>query len=673
MRLTAIAIVFFGFLRGTYAGAEVVGIDVQERRDLLAGKSFGLAGGYEVLAGRIHFALDPTLPPNRIVADIDKAPVDERGRVGHSADFYLLKPKNLAKGNGTLLLEVGNRGGKSLLSFFNLASGSLAPSTAEELGDGFLLERGFSLLWVGWQWDTPERAGIMRMYPPVATDGGKPIRGLVRSDFVPIRPETDHSLADRDHLPYPVADESAPENVLTVRDSVEGERRVVPRSKWKFARVSNGQVVPDAGRVYLEGGFEPRKIYEVVYVSSNPPLVGLGPSGIRDAVSRLKSEGAPELGIAGGDLKRAIAFGISQSGRFLRTFLYYGFNEDESRRRVFDGVIAHVAGGGRGSFNHRFAQASRDAHPYINFFYPTDIFPFTDLEQVDSETGARDGILARQKPEHQPKVFYTNSSYEYWGRAAGLIHTSLDGLEDAKIPENVRIYHFAGSQHGPARFPPERTLGQQKSNPMDFRLSMRALLASMDSWIREEEQPPASRYARVEEKTLVRPEELGFPSLPGVRTSSRVHKAYRADYGDKFRSEGIVSREPPAIDGSYPLLVPAVDEDGNEKAGIRLPELAAPLATYTGWNLFNAESGPEDVLSSMQGSYIPFARDEEERKSSGDPRSSIAERYPSREHYLGVVAESAIRLIEERYLLAEDLPLILEKAGRHWDHLVPGE
>jgi len=329
--------------------------------------------------------------------------------------------------------------------------------------------------------------------------------------------------------------------------------------------------------------------------------------------------------------------------------------------------MVHVAGGGRGSFNHRFAQASRDGHPYINFFYPTDIFPFTDLEQADTKTGARDGILARQKPEHQPKIFYTNSSYEYWGRAASLIHTSIDGLEDAKIPENVRVYHFTGSQHGPARFPPERTLGQQKSNPMDFRWSMRALLASMDSWIRDEGTPPESRYSRVEEKSLVRPEDLGFPSLPGVGTSSRVHNAYRADYGDRFRSEGVVTQEPPAIDGSYPLLVPAVNEDGNEKGGIRLPELAAPLATYTGWNLFNSESGPEDVLSSMQGSYIPFARDEGERKSKGDPRPSIAERYPSREHYLGLVAEAAVQLITERYLLAEDLPRILESAARHWD------
>ena len=662
----------FAVFLGADAGAEVVRIEVQERRDVLPGKAFGLAGGYEVLSGRIHFALDPGLEPNRIVADIGKAPRHERGRVGHSADFYLLKPKRLEKGNQTLLLEVGNRGGKGLLSFFNFGAGNLDPSTEENFGDGFLLNKGFTLLWVGWQWDTPTRPGIMRMYPPVATDGGKPIRGLVRSDFVPIRPEADHSLADRDHLPYPVADESAPENVLTVRDSVEGKRRVVPRSKWKFARVENGRVVPDSGRVYLEGGFEPRKIYEVVYVSENPPLVGLGPAGIRDAVSRLKYEGASELGIGRGEIERAIAFGISQSGRFLRTFLYYGFNQDESQRRVFDGVIAHVAGGGRGSFNHRFAQASRDAHPYINFLYPTDIFPFTDLEQADARTGQRDGILVRQKPEHQPKVFYTNSSYEYWGRAASLVHTTLDGLEDAKLPENVRIYHFAGSQHGPARFPPEQTLGQQKSNPMDFRFSMRALLSSMDAWIREEEAPPESRYGKLEEKTLVRPEELNFPPIPGVGTSSAAHRAYRVDYGEGFRTQGIVTKEPPDVDGSFAILVPAVDADGNETAGIRLPELAAPLATYTGWNLFNADSGPEDVLSSMQGSYIPFPRDEGERKATGDPRPSLAQRYPSREHYLGLVAESAIELIEERYLLAEDLPRILESAARHWDYRIAG-
>jgi hypothetical protein len=422
--------------------------------------------------------------------------------------------------------------------------------------------------------------------------------------------------------------------------------------------------------VYLEGGFEKGKIYEVVYVSENPPLVGLGPAGIRDAVSYLKYEGSSELGIRKGDLGRAIAFGISQSGRFLRTFLYHGFNEDESRRRVFDGVMAHVAGGGRGSFNHRFAQASRDGHPYLNFFYPTDIFPFTDLEQIDFRTGTSDGILVYQKPEHQPKIFYTNSSYEYWGRAASLIHTSIDALEDARIPGNVRVYQFAGAQHGPAPFPPSVTLGQQKSNPMDFRWSMRALLVAMERWVRDESTPPESRYPRIEDGTLVRPEALDFPDLPGVSTTTRVHGAYRADYGDEFQSHGVVTKEPPEIGDRYPILVPAVNADGNERSGIQLPEHQVPLATFTGWNLFNAQSGPTHVLSSMQGSFIPFARTESERKRTGDPRPSIEKRYQSREQYLGLVAESALGSIEAGVLLGQDLPALLEEAGRRWDYVV---
>lgn len=651
------------------ARAELVRVEVETREQILGGKSFGLPGSYEKLAGKLFFAVDPDLEPNEIVTDIDKAPRDENGRVDFSADFYLIKPTHMEKGNGAVLLEVGNRGRKGLLSFFDFASGSTDPTDESDFGDAFLLERGFALLWVGWQWDTPQTPGIMRMYAPVATDGGKPIRGLVRADFVVTSSETDHSLADRDHIPYLVADADATENVLTVRDGVEAPRRVVPRSQWKFARVSNGAVVSDRGRVYLEGGFEPKKIYEVVYVSENPPLVGLGPTGIRDAASRLKYEGSAELGIPAGSIERALAFGISQSGRFLRTFLYYGFNEDESGRRVFDGVIAHVAGGGRGSFNHRFAQASRDAHPYLNFFYPTDIFPFTDLEEVDPKTGARGGILAKQKPEHQPRVFYTNSSYEYWGRAASLTHTSIDGLEDAKLPANVRIYQFAGAQHGPAAFPPRRTLGRERSNPMDFRWSMRALLVAMDRWVQAGEAPPSSRYPRLENHTLVRPGNLGFPQIPGVGRPSHPHKAYRADYGDRFSSEGVVTKEPPEIRGAYPNLVPAVNEDGNETAGIQLPELAVPIATYTGWNLFNDASGPVEELASMQGSFIPFPRTEAERKASGDPRPSIEERYRSRDQYIGLVARAALRLIAERILLPEDLASILDNAGRHWDYL----
>lgn len=334
--------------------AKVVRFDVEERADVLDGLAFGLAGGYEKISGRVYVTVDPAIDANLIITDIDKAPVNENGLVEFSSEFYILKPKVVGRGNGSLLLEVGNRGGKGLLSFFNLAARSSDPETAEDFGDGFLMRKGFTLVWVGWQWDTPEVEGRMRMFPPIAIENGRAIRGLVRSDFVPRERESDHSLADRNHIAYPVADPDAAENVLTVRDDVEAERSVIPRSQWKFARVEGGKVVPDPRRVYLESGFEPFRIYEVVYVSENPPIVGLGPGAVRDVVSHLKYDGAPELDIPNDALDRALGFGISQSGRFLRTFLYYGFNEDESRRRVFDGILAHVAGGGRGSFNHRF-------------------------------------------------------------------------------------------------------------------------------------------------------------------------------------------------------------------------------------------------------------------------------------------------------------------------------
>jgi len=671
MKKTLLAILLASALTPATLFAELVRIDVERRQDVLGGRAFGLAGAYEKIAGTAYFAVDPRLDANLIITDIDKAPVNAEGLVELSAELYILKPKNVKRGNGALLLEVGNRGRKSLLSFFNFADRSSDPETTAHFGDGFLLRKGYTLVWVGWQWDTPEEPGRMRMYPPVATEHGNPIRGLVRSDFVPLKPESDHSLADRDHIAYPVVDVDAPENVLTVRDDVEAARRDIPRSEWRFARVEGGEVVADPRSIYLEDGFQPFKIYEVVYLSENPPLVGLGPAAIRDVASRLKYDGASELGIDADSFDRALGFGISQSGRFLRTLLYYGFNEDESRRKVFDGVIAHVAGGGRGSFNHRFAQASRDAHPYINFFYPTDIFPFTDREEVDFRTGVSDGLLVYQKPAFLPNVFYTGSSYEYWGRAESLTHTSIDAREDAKLMDNVRIYHFSGTQHGPAPFPPKKTLGQQMSNPMDFRFGMRALLTAMDRWTADDSNaPPPSRYGHIEDGTLVRPEALDFPAIPGVRRTARVHKAYRVDYGDKFRSDGIVTDEPPIIDGAYPMMVPAVDRDGNETAGISLPEHAVPLATYTGWNLFNRESGPTQVLANMQGSFIPFPRTAQERKAAHDPRPSIEERYGNRERYLGLVAEAALTSIADGYLLGEDLPAILEQARAHWDYLM---
>ena len=656
------AAILFVLVSSPPSAAEVVRIEVRTRADVAGAKPFGATGPYEKLAGRIYFEIDPSLAPNKIITDIDKAPRNARGRVEFSSDFFLLKPKQIERGNGTLLYEVSNRGGKGMLAFYNQATGSLDPTTDAHMGDGFLMSQGFTLLWVGWQFDPPNREGLVRVLAPIATDNGKPIIGIVRSEVIVPKVAFDASLADRDHIAYTVANPDDPANTLSVRDSIEGPRRFIPRSEWKL----------DGGRVYLSSGFQPAKIYEVVYRAKDPPVAGVGAAAVRDAISHLKyvsSISGDALGIPAGSIRRAIAFGVSQSGRFLRTYLYYGFNEDEQHRKVFDGVMAHVAGGGRGSFNLRFSQPSRDGHPFLNKFYPTDIFPFTDTAQTDPQTGEKDGLLLRVKPELTPKIFYTNSSYEYWGRAASLIHTAIDGRTDAPPPDSTRIYVFAGGQHGPAAFPPRRSIGQQLNNPNDYRWSMRALLVAMNRWITDGVAPPPSRYPRIDDKTLVQIDALKFPSLAGVGKPTEPHKAYRVFYGLDFASKGIITVDPPETNGAFPILVPQVDADGNELGGVKMPEVSVPLATFTGWNLFNAESGPPSVLSSMQGSYIAFPRTRADRERTKDARMSIEERYQNRDGYIARVTDAARQLVQQRYLLEGDVEKIVKRADEHWSYL----
>jgi hypothetical protein len=641
--------------------AEVVRIEVKSRADILAGKSFGNAGAYEKVAGRIYFAADPRNSANQIVADIDKAPKNSSGKVEFSSDFYIIKPKDLARGNGTVLYEVSNRGGKGMLGFFSFASASADPQKDTDFGDGFLLEQGFTLLWVGWQFDVPNRDGVMRTYVPIAREAnGQPIRGLVRSDFEPVEKIFQASLADRNHLAYAVVDPKDPTNVLTVRDSADGPRRNIPRDQWEFTADGHG--------VRMASGFEPKKIYEVVYKSQDPPVAGLGLAAIRDTVSLFKYGAAPDLSIPAGRLKHAIAYGASQSGRLLRTYIYDGFNEDESHRKVFDGFMAERAASARGSFNIRFAQPSRDGDPWSNFLYPVNVFPFTDALQAEPETGRRDGLLThRIKEQFYPKIMYTNSSYEYWGRVASLYHTTIDGKEDVRLMSNVRAYLFAGAQHGPAAFPPPRTVGQQMSNPLEYRWSMRKLLVSMNRWITDGGEPPPSNVPRIEDGTLIARDKLKFPKIPSVNVPAAPFAASRADYGADFVKKGIVTNEPPKLGSAYPALVPQADADGNDLPGIRMPEMVVPIATFTGWNLYNEKSGPTTVMATTTGSYIPFARTRADREKSGDPRPSLEERYQGKEDYLSRVTKSANDLAAKGYLIKEDIPRIVQQAGTRWD------
>ncbi|MBO0726708.1 MAG: hypothetical protein J2P52_13985 [Blastocatellia bacterium] len=651
--------------------AGVTRIEIISRADLLNGKEFGPAGAYEKIIAKVHFAVDPNNPHNKVIVDLDKAPRNERGMVEFSADLFILRPKDLNRGNGAALVEIPNRGGKAMVRFFNHGRGGGDFMTEAEMGDGFLMRRGFTLVWLGWQFDVPDGERMLRLYAPVATDNGKPITGWVRSDFVFATKVFDASLGHRGQKAQPAIEPDSAEYKLTVRDTVLGERRVIPRGDWRFARIVNGHpvdgmIVPDPTRIYLEGGFEPGKIYEVVYRTQNPTVVGLGLAAMRDLVSYFKYDRNDVVSV-----KRALGFGISQSGRYLRHFVYQGFNADEKDRQVFDAVNPHVAGGGHGSFNHRFAEASRDASQFSTFFYPTDIFPFTDLERTDPETGDKDGIQTlaiRQKVA--PKIFYTFSSYEYWGRAASLIHTSVDGKTDAPLPDNVRIYYFVGGQHGPSQFPPNKNQTQNLTSPNDYTWSMRALLLALDAWAKEGTAPPPSRYAKIADGSLVSPQAINFPKIPGVNFPRTIHEAWRVDYGPEFKTKGIIANEPPRIGKPFPVMAPQVDQDGIDLGGIRMPEVAAPLATYTGWNPRDPQTGAPDQLVDFAGSYIPFAKTKTERERAGDPRLSIEERYTSRDHYLSLVKEAGSKLVKDGYLLAEDLPPLVERAGRQWDYTV---
>jgi hypothetical protein len=652
------------------AMARVVRVEVLHRATVLHGKAWGKSGPYEKISCRIYFAVDPKNPHNRQIVDLDKAPRNSHGEVEFSADLYVLRPTSA--GNGSLLLEIPNRGGKGLLAIVQDAKEAADPSSKEEFGDGYLLNQGYTVAWLGWQWDVRDDAGLMRLYAPVAhMPDGSSIHGLVRADWTPAERKDEWPLG---HLivghiggtGYPVSAPAAPENVMTVRDCPTCGRHAIPRSRWQFAQSDEHGVHPSDRFVRLDSGFEPGKLYELVYVAKDPVVVGLGLAAVRDFVSYTKYDSAALVHV-----DRALGLGVSQDGRFLRHFLWQDFNADESGRKAFDGVLSMVAGAGRGSFNHRFAQPSRDAETTSSLFYPTDLFPFTDLPETDPVLEKTEGLLdAPRRAETMPRIFFVNTSHEYWQRAASLIHTSVDGRRDIAPGENVRIYFAAGQGHFPVPFPPQPVSipelnGQQKGNPMPRMWLWRALITDMNEWVKSGTAPPDSEYPHVSDGTLVALRELRFPPIPGVALPVAPLGAYRLDFGPEWPS-GIITREPPKVGAEYTVLLPQVEKDGNERTGIQLPELQVPLATYTGWNLRAPALGMPGYTIPFVGSYIPFPKTAEERQRSHDPRLSIAERYPSMDEYMRLYREAAEKLVRDRFLLPEDVPAVLDRGKKEW-------
>lgn len=650
------------------AQAEVVRWQVKSREILANGRLFGKAGAYEKVSGRLHYAVDPEHPSNQSIVDLDAAPRGSDGRVHFTGDAIFMQPLDPQRRKGTLVLDVPNRGQGTVYTWFH---GLEADNKEPWLAQPLLLEQGFGLLWVGWQMDTPYDPELLSLD---RVEAAVEEVGVLRSDAVFGDPTAVMPLAHRNHRPYGVSDPADPRNQLTVRDHPNGTRRLVERSAWRFGRLDKaGKVVPDPFWVHLDGGFEAGKIYEVVYVANNPTVNGLGLAAIRDAASYFKYE-AGRSGIAPSASKpprRVLAWGVSQAGRLLRQMLYEGLAVDGQGRQVFDGVWIHGAGAGRGSFNHRFAEPSRDGHAFASFFYPVDLPPFTGQQGLyDSWRQAAEGNKTEGNKAASPggvlpaKVLLTHTSYEYWSRGASLTHTTPDGKGDAVLDANERIYFLAGTQHGLDPWPTTATATRYPANGHDYRYALRALLVSFDGWLHGGPALPPSRYPKIDDGTLVETKALHFPTLPEVEVPGSPYRPMRLDFGQRFGSHGIIDHQPPRVGEPWPVFVPQVGADGNELAGIRLPHIGVPVAVHTGWNLRRPQDGGAEHLALFRGAMFPLPVPE-----SGV--LALEERYGGPEEYLRRVKHLARKMVQEGFLLDQDLSAFQQQSVRAWRFALP--
>jgi Alpha/beta hydrolase domain len=621
------------------------------------GTTFGTVGAYEKLAGRAFGEVDPNDPRNATITDLAFAPRNAAGMVEYSMDVYLLKPVDMTRASRKLFYEANNRGLKLATGVINTVDRIILsndPTAVGDAGDGFLMRRGFVIAWSGWDITVAPGPGALSITVPVAANpDGSPIVGPSLEEFVVDGPAASQRLS------YPAATLDTAAASLSIRTHAMDPPVAIPSQGWEYVDAQTVRLLPPGTQ------FQQGRLYDLVYPAQQSLVAGLAFAATRDFFAFLRHADADDFGTANpvaGDLDFVYGFGLSQPARFLREFVHLGFNEDETGRAVFHGLLDFLGGPGGGSFNHRFAQPGRTIRQHRDRVYPEIRFPFTWAVMTDPVTGRTDGRLRRCLASATcPRIFDVNSANEYWNKSASLLHTDATG-RDLPDPENVRFYllsslpHFATSGKG---------ICQQEQNGLPPNPALRGLLVALDDWVSNDRRPPASRVPRSAKGTQVPPlpqAKQGFPGIPGVTYNGLTRTGDLFDFGPML-DQGVLTVLPPVLVGTpYRVLVPKTDDDGNDVAGIRLPSVAVPIATYTGWAL-RAPAFAGDDLCDASGQQIPFTRTKAERLAALDPRRALAERYPTHDRYVKRVTRAAKRLRHQRLLVDEDVEALTAAAA----------
>ena len=638
---------------------------ITSRGPYAGGRRFGAAGAYEQMDGTAHFAIEPLHPANAPICDLKLATRNAAGLIEFTADLSIVLPVHATQANGRCIVELPNRGRRRVVALMNCGPPDAPVGPQAHPGDGFLFARGYTIASIGWQWDVYPSPELLSLSAPSAMQGNNPIAGETMVEIRPNERGTTRLLADRIHRPLPAAPGGQPDARLLVRDWEDGEDTLIPRSRWRFARETpSGEVEPSAEHVWLEGGFEPGRIYQLVYTTDRAPLAGLGLLAARDVAAFLRTPSANNP--SSNEFRALILYGVSQTGRMQRHFLSLGLNRCEDGSRAYDGFLVHIAGARRGAFNHRFAQPSNQTTPLWGH-----VFPFADAVTSDPLTGRTGGLLDQLAAAGEmPKIISTDSAAEYWRGDAALAHIDTTGRHDLPEHPSTRRYLFASAQHTPGypgqsrTNPGTGTIARYPLNVLDYLPLHRAALINLDRWITEGVDPPPSQHPRLSDATAVERKKVlaAFARLPGLTPPDpqRLPFIRTVDMGGD-EATGI-GRYPAQEGAFYPALVSAVDADGNETAGIRMPDITVPVGTYAGWNPRDPITGSPEQIVPMNGLTQWFAPDEATRAARGDPRRSLAERYLGEADYGAKVRAAALQLAAERYLLEEDVDRVVEVA-----------